>query len=295
VIKEVVGIQGSLGAFHEAAATQMLGAGVEIAYIPTFEALFDALHKQEIGSAVTAIANVNVGFIDEPHEELVENGSRYWIADETYVPVAHQLLGLPGASIDDIKAVHTMGPAFQQCTHSLHRLLPDVIRIEEEDTARSAEIVGRLADPSHAAIASTRAGELNGLAIIKGDLQDNGRNITRFLHIKLRSSGKVKLTGMENKTTILLDIPDIKGSLFKALGAFWLARINISMLHSSFVEDSDFNERFFMEFDAGLGSRQSKIALRLLRRLGCKATVLGSYVKQPLPNGITGKVTESVN
>lgn len=282
---ETVGIQGSPGAFHEQAAHQMLGADVKISYIPTFENLFAALRAQEIGSAVAAIANVNIGFIDEPHEELVTNGNDYWIAGETYVPVAHHLLGIPGASIDQIRVVHTMLPAFQQTTHTLHSLLPDAVRIEEEDTALSAEIVRSLGEPTHAAIASAKAGEINGLTVLKADIQDNYKNVTRFLHLRLRNEGGRLLDGDEDKTTLLLDMPDKKGSLFKALFPFWAARINISTLHSSFVEDSDFDERFFMEFDAGLGSPRTKITLSALKKLGCKVTLLGSYKKQPIPNG----------
>lgn len=284
---ELIGIQGSKGAFHEQAAWQMFGADAGIAYIPTFEELFAALRERQIRKAVTAIASLNVGFIDEPHEELVENGKDYWISGETYVPVKLQLLGPRGATLESVNEVHTMAPAWQQCTHTMHHLLPNAKRVEEEDTAASAELVRDMNDITHAAIASQRAGELNGLTVVRDNVQDMARNVTRFLALELREDKDSRIEGIEDKTTVLLDMPDKRGALFKALGPFWLTRINISTLHSSFVEDSDFNERFFMEFDAGIKERRTRLTMNLLRKLGCELTVLGSYERHPIPDRIT--------
>ena len=274
-----VGIQGSRGAYHEIAAKQMYGNDVDIVYINTFEELFNALNKGKIDTAVVAIANIQVGFIDEPHKELLNNGNKYWINGETYVAVAHQLLGIPGTKLTDVKVIHSMAPALQQSIHTLKHLLPDADIVEEEDTAISAEIVKKMGDKSHVAVASKIAGEINNLEVIKANVQDRKKNITRFLSLKRIEA---KSYSHANKTTILLETPNQRGALFKALFAFWLSRINLSTLHSSFIEDSDFNEKFFLEFDAGINRYNSRILIWLLRCFGHKVNVLGSYKSESI-------------
>lgn len=282
--QRLVGIQGSPGAFHEEAAWQLF-EGVNIVYLPTFDDLFEALYNKKIELAVAAISNVSIGFIDAPHEELVEKGGdKLWITGETYVTVEHQLLGIPSSKLSDIKYVHSMAPALQQCTHSLHALIPGVTIIEEEDTAISAEIVHELNDIAHAAIASKRAGELNSLVVLQSNVQDKIKNVTRFLSLARREYRESCLNGEEDKTTILLDIPDKAGSLHLASKPFFETNTNISILHSSFVPDSNFTERFYLEFDAGINSDQGKRILNELDHLGCGVTILGSYKAQLLPD-----------
>jgi prephenate dehydratase len=76
---------------------------------------------------------------------------------------------------------------------------------------------------------------------------------------------------------MLLDVPERQGALFKSLAPFWLTGTNITTLHSSFVEESDFTERFFIEFEAGVQARKTKFILAALRKLGAETTILGSY------------------
>jgi len=279
-MKERIGIQGSRGAFHEIAAIQLFGKKQQIVYIDTFEKLFSDLNSGLIDKAVVAIANIQVGFIDEPHKELIANSSKYWISGETYVAVAHQLLALPGTKLSQIKHIHSMAPAIQQCAHTLRHLLPNAELIEEADTALSAELVSKLKSPSHAAVASRRAGEINGLQVISANVQDRKKNITRFLVLEARSDQIENRSSETDKTTMLLETPNKKGSLFKALLIFWMNRINITTLHSSFVEDSDFNEKFYIEYDAGIWRKKSKLLIKLLTLLGNKVTISGSYTSE---------------
>jgi len=57
-------------------------------------------------------------------------------------------------------------------------------------------------------------------------------------------------------------------------------RINITTLHSSFVEDSDFNEKFYIEYDTGIWRKKSKLLIKLLTLLGNKVTISGSYTSE---------------
>lgn len=280
---ERIGIQGYAGANHEIAARQLYGDDIELEYIKTFEELFADLRTNKIGRAVVAFSNTTIeeAFIKAPHRELLTHGDDYWLTDKTEVQVRHQLLGLPGTKLSNVQSVHSMGVALEQCEHTLHRLLPDAQLIFEDDTALSAELVRQTGDKTRAAVATSLAGELRGLDVIAADIHDDSLNMTSFYGWSLRDQGLARMTGEENKTLLLMKVPDVgaAGSLRKALGAFEDQAVNIADLHSISIPGSGMRRKqFLIEADSGFDSERMKEALQSLESIGCKADLLGSWV-----------------
>lgn len=275
------GIQGGPGSFHEEAAL-LLGGNLEsMAYIDTHDELFRDLRTGKVGSAVTAIANNRFGYIPDPFNQLVSGD--FVITAETYVRVEHQLLGLEGAVVGDIREVHSQAPALGQCGMFLHspEVRHDIRRVEQEDTAGSALLVAQWGDPTKAAIASRRAGELHGLSVLREKIQDDPDNITRFLQLEKRNG---QTYGPDtNKSTILLETGQEPGSLLDALIPFKVEGVNIEQLQSSSIPNSPFSMRFFLEFDAGVLDPRTKRILGFLQRKDFLVTNLGSYHKVDVP------------
>ena len=63
------------------------------------------------------IENSTAGFVITNYDLL----SRYdnYIVGEIYVPVDHVLLGVPGASVSDVKTVYSHNQALMQCSEYL--------------------------------------------------------------------------------------------------------------------------------------------------------------------------------
>src|SRR5690606_14545886 len=101
----------------------------------------------------------------------------------------------------------------------------------------------------------SEAGELHGLVVIEENIQDDTNNITRFLVI---SNDHINSESTNNKTSIILETSNKPGSLADALMEFKIADINIDLLHSSFVANSNFTMKFFLEYDAAWQSDKSK-------------------------------------
>lgn len=279
-------IQGDPGSYHEQAAwqyMQALGCGNrQIIYQQNFTDVFASVQSGTCDGAIVAIANNSVGYIHEPYKTLVRDaGKTYRIAGETYVRVEHQLLGVPGATLQDITHVHSQAPAIGQCEEFLQSALPHAHVEEEADTAISAQHVASRGKKTHAAIASRRAGELNGLVPIKENIQDDKDNITRFLGI-VRVAGHASIEGA-NKLTALLTTKEQPGSLASALSLFGDRRIGISSLQSLYIPNSAFRMRFWMDVDAGEYDPRLDEARRGLGTLGCDFTVLGSYIADEVP------------
>lgn len=277
---------GGPGSFHHIAALELHGADASIEYFGTPSQVLDRLSSDKIDRAVLAVANNSAGYVqDLVHHLTSPEGELYWIDAETYLPVQHQLLGLPGVKLSDIRTVHSHRAAFGQCTALLEGSLAETERVEQNDTATAAMIVGQRGDPTQAAIASQVAAEIHGLNIVLPNIQDSESNITRFLGLTKRENGGIT-TSDDDKTTMILRTRQKPGSLRKALAPFDNAKINIALLQSRIISGSQFNMDFWLEFEAGLAERRTQKVLRRLGAIGCSATLLGSYRKAPIPETV---------
>jgi prephenate dehydratase len=105
---------------------------------------------------------------------------------EHALPVHLALLGLPGATVKDVRFVLSHPVALKQCTKWLwaHRLISVT---EAHDTAGAARMVAIRRDPSVAAIAASWAAEPYGLVVLADRLEDRPDNATRFVLVRRRS------------------------------------------------------------------------------------------------------------
>lgn len=280
--KLVVGIQGTHGSYHEQVAQNYFGEDASITYLHTFKDVFIALESEEITHAVVAIANNRYGFVPNAFSEFMRRTDKISIVGEDYLAVRHQLLALPGATLETITEVHSQPAAIGQCNTFLSKTLPDAELIEEDDTARSAELVSKSGQLQKAAIASKKAGELYGLVPVAENIQDDTENTTRFLIVQKASLRTIPMEN-GNKTTALLKTSQKPGSLVDALLPFKEQEVNISTLHSSFLPNTSFEMQFFIEFDANMSDISMKKVSAQLGTVGADLTVLGSYTSKP-PN-----------
>ena len=101
------------------------------------------------------------------------------IYSEYFQKIEHNLLGLPGTKITDVKDVYSHAQALSQCSNFIksHKLLEHV----RADTAGSAKMVADNKIKSKAAIASSLSAKTYKLEIIKKNIENDKGNLTRFL------------------------------------------------------------------------------------------------------------------
>lgn len=275
-----VALQGQKGSFHELVALQYYPDDTELLYCETFKEVFDRLDSGEAAEAVVAIANNRYGFVPGSFSQLMQRRRHIAIVGEFYLAVKHQLIGLPGATLSDIKEVHSMSVAIGQCESFLETKLANALLVEEQDTAYSAELIAKQGDKSHAAIASKEAADLYGLSVIHSDIQDDPSNITRFYIVTKRTEEEdIPHTKDANKTTAILQTHQSAGSLVDALLPFKKLGINITTLHSSFLPNTGFDMHFLIEFDLSLDDERATLLLTTLEKAGARLESLGSYGK----------------
>src|SRR5437764_4401870 len=219
-----IAYQGELGAFSEAAA-RLLHAGADLLPCRSFEEVFGAVDAGPAGYGVLPIENSIGGSIHRNYDLLLEH--QLPIVSEVELPVVHQLLAMPGATLDGLRRIYSHPQALAQCERFL-RTLTNVEIVATYDTAGSAKMVADAGLPDAGAIASARAGEVFGLTSLAASVQDFDDNITRFLVV-----GAAPLPNrVADKTSIVFTLPNEPGSLFKALSVFALRGISLTKLES---------------------------------------------------------------
>jgi prephenate dehydratase len=276
---KTVAIQGQAGSFHEMAAQKYFGDSFKPVFCETFEDTFAKLLGHEVDYTLTAVGNSRYGDIQKVYDILIQNHlntqtDQLWIRGEVYLIIEQCLLGTKGAELNSIKSVHSQAPALGQCQQFLHQHLPHAQLIDETDTAKSAELVGGMQDPAHAAIASRQAAQLHDLKIIEAGVQDDKTNTTRFVVIEHHGKEQEEAT---NKTSLLLRTTHQPGSLARALTLFGEANLNLSYLQSVPIPSQPFQYRFYIDIEAGANDERFVKIHEQLADAGYELDILGSY------------------
>jgi prephenate dehydratase len=238
-----IAFQGEPGAFSHAAASNVF-PGEEAVGCVTFEETINAVQTGKADFAVVPVENSLYGRITDIHHLLPESG--LYIIGETYLRVEMTLLGVPGATLADIKAVQSLSVALGQCRKFISS--NGFRTINAVDTAGSAREVAQKADKSVAAIASRFAGEIYGLSVLASNIEDADHNTTRFLVLSPTpqeapaNNGKVK-------TTFVFRVRNVPAALYKAMGGFATNGVNMTKLESYMVGGAFTATQFYADIE----------------------------------------------
>jgi prephenate dehydratase len=266
-----VAFQGEPGAYSEAALFEYFGSKAVAVGKARFEDVFDAVDSGACQLGFIPIENSLAGSIHRNYDLLREHSLH--IIGETTLRVRHCLIAAPGASMDKITKVISHPQALDQCRGFLDRWEGGVKVEQVYDTAGAVKQLAETRNQTTAAIASRRAAELYGMSILMEGIEDDEANFTRFLVL----SPEPVDPGKDAKTSILVCLKNLPGSLFKALSVFALRDIDLSKLESRPLIGQPGEYQFYVDF---AGSTKDQKVIRALNHLEEYATllrVLGSY------------------
>ncbi len=235
------------------------------------------------------IENSVAGRVADIHHLLPE--SDLYIVGEDFERIRHQLLGLPGAKIDDLKAVLSHTHALGQCRNVIREL--GLVAVREADTAGSARIVKEQGDKTQAAIASKLAAEIYGLEILKADIEDAAHNTTRFVVLASEPDDAEPDSGPVI-TTFIFRVRNVPAALYKALGGFATNGVNMTKLESYQLEGSFNATMFHADIEGHPNDRHVSLALEELSFFSSEVKVLGTYPASPFRQELAAALTPSV-
>ena len=192
------------------------------------------------------------------------------IFSEIIIPINQNLIVNPDTEMEDIEDVYSHAQAIAQCQGfiSKNKIQPHYA----VSTARAAkDIVGH---KSKAAIGNVKSAELYNLKILKANIQDMDNNETRFVVL---SNKEHEITG-KDKTSIIFSIyEDRPGGLYKILGIFQKADINLTKIESRPSKKGLGKYLFFVDFE---GHKDDEVIQKIINEISENTyflKVLGSY------------------
>ena len=266
--------QGSRGAFSEDAALNLLTAQAKLLPRETLEDVFKAVSRGEARFGVIPIENTLAGTIHRSYDLLFEHELK--IVGETIRRIQHALIAIPGVPLEDIRKALSHPVALAQCEH-FFRKHPTIEQISVYDTAGAVENIMRQGLKDSAAVASRRAAEVYGGAILADSIQDHAENYTRFLLITPASAPEPKSVSTEYRTTLVFSVANVPGVLYKSLRAFAERGVDLSKIESRPLRGSPFEYLFYLDILGKADSELVSEALGELRSQAQSVRVLGTY------------------
>lgn len=270
-----IAIQGVRGSFHHQVAIQNFGENIEIIPFTTFESLAKTVSNGGADWGVMAIENSIAGAI-LPNYELID---RYElnIRDEYYLPIAHQLMALPGQTISDIQEVRSHPMALLQCKQFFAKH-HHIQQYDDTDTAAVAMKIAAEKIPRQAAIASEIAAEIYGLEIIAKDIQTIKDNFTRFIILEQKKSTP---TQIPNKASFKVTIHNKKGGLAQLLTMLSVKGLDLSKIQSIPVIEKPWEYSFFIDAQF-TDYKQFEEAMKLVNQDFGQVKIVGEYTSKKL-------------
>ena len=266
-----IAYQGVAGAYSHIASMTVY-PGQEYLPCDTFEKAMKLVSEGEADLAMIPVENSNAGRVSDVHFLLPQTGLH--IIGEFFLPINHQLLGLPGTKLADVKSASSHPQALAQCSEFLKRHgIKPTARI---DTALSCQDVLKFQDKSIAAIASKLAGEIYGLDVVAPNVENARNNTTRFL-IVAREPEIPEDDGGAFITSFIFKAKNIPAALYKALGGFATNGINITKLESYLLEGKFVSAQFYAEIESHPSRKAFQNAFDELKFFSESIHVLGTY------------------
>ncbi len=270
---KIIAFQGAPGAYSDLSCRKVF-PDLQTLPCASFDMAFSAVEKGEADLAMIPIDNTIAGRVADVHA-LMPNHDLF-IVGEHFQPVHHNLLGVKGTTLDDIKVVHSHVHALPQC-RNLFKTLDAEPRVHA-DTAGAAAEVARVGDKTHAAIASSLAAEIYDLDILKDNIEDESHNTTRFLILSLDPD--VPPIDAPTISSLIFDVRNIPAALYKALGGFATNGLSLTKLESYVDEHFDVAQ-FYCEVVGHPDSQAFQLALEELGFYANEVRFLGAYPAHP--------------
>ena len=264
----VIACLGPEGSFSHL-LTQMRFPGTAVHLLGSVGEVFDhlAVHPEALG--VVPIENSSGGFIIDTVDRLVDERCALYIKEELTLDVKLALLGRTG---QPVRTIHSHAMPFFHGDEWLKANYPEAKRVVEASTAKAAERAA--AQEGAAAIGPQQNAVRHGLDILHFPIAGEVPNITQFFLLGHEANPEA-LTN--NRTALVVELPDRAGSLCRFLTPLSEAAVNMKRLESRPIRGQPNQYRFYIEIEGSPADPKVVAALEQTRTEGAVIRSVGSY------------------
>ena len=270
--------QGNEGAYSQLAAVEVFPKAETIS-CKTFEDCFKKCEENDSLKSIIPIENSIAGRVADI--QYLMNKYKLQIYAEHFHKVSHNLLAKPGTKIKNLKYIRSHSQAISQCQKIINEYNLDPIIAA--DTAGSAKFISENLVDSEATIATTLAAKIYKLENLKNNIEDDKKNVTRFL-IMGKKIQHPEFNDGKYITSCIFKVKDKPAALYKCLGGFATNDVSLSKLES-FSDQSSFEQYLFL-CDI-VGHIEDPKVQKSLEELGfhtISLEILGVYEASPFRN-----------
>ncbi|MCF7942561.1 MAG: 3-deoxy-7-phosphoheptulonate synthase [Spirochaetia bacterium] len=238
--------QGVPGAYSELAINRFFDGDITSLPCKGFKDVFSAVMHGDAAFGVIPVENSLAGTIND-NFDLLTSHPDIVVVGEQQIRIVHNLIGLDGASVDQVRKVYSHPQGLAQCAEYLDSY-PQIEQVPFFDTAGAVAYVKEQQNPEYAAIAGAQAAAHYGLKIMKEGVETNPRNYTRFYIITRDVYAKELVPNKDpNRAVMIFSTPDKPGALFSALQILAAHGLNMKKLESRPILGKPWEYMFFVE------------------------------------------------
>jgi len=266
--RPVVAFLGPVGTFSEQAVYQQFGHSVEGQPCNSIDEVFRATEAGTAEFGVVPVENSAEGAVNRTLDLLLQ--TTLTISGEVSIPVHHSLMTRSG-SMQGVERICAHAQALAQCQGWLNQNHPTVRRQAVVSNGEAARLASE--DPTVAAIAGEIAGQHYGLQVVKGHVQDDPHNRTRFAVIgRLRTAQSDR-----DQTSLVLSVPNKAGAVYKLLAPLAAHGVSMTRFESRPARMGAWEYYFYVDIEGHAEDAKVARALAELKENAAFFKVLGSY------------------
>jgi chorismate mutase/prephenate dehydratase len=259
---------GPVGTFSEQAVHQQFGHSVEALACASIDEVFRACEAGTADFGVVPVENSSEGAIGRTLDLLLQ--TPLTINGEVAIAVRHSLMTRTGL-MDGVNVICAHSQALAQCQIWLNNNYPQLERRAVSSNAEAARMARE--DSSVAANAGVRAGVPYGRGVVKGNIQDDPHNRTRFAVIGQHAVGP----SGKDRTSLALAVPNKAGAVYTLLAPLSQHGVSMTRFESRPARTGTWEYYFDVDSDGHVQTPAVARALADLQGNAAFFKVLGSY------------------
>jgi 3-deoxy-7-phosphoheptulonate synthase len=267
-----VAFQGVRGAYSETAIQRFFGDETTALPCESFGGVFEKVLAGEVDFGTVPMENSLAGTIHEVIDLLLQYRD-IQVVGEQKIRIVHNLISVPGASIESIRKVYSHPQGLAQCARFFGKY-PHMEKVPFFDTAGAVAYVAEQNNPNLAAIAGKEAARVYGLSILKEGIESNPHNYTRFFVIDRSEQGPFR---KPNRAALVFTTRDEPGALYTVLKILAERGLNMKKLESRPIQGKPWQYMFFVAVDIPKEEDALDRGLRALKEGAGDVRLLGRY------------------
>ncbi len=262
-----VAFLGPKDTFSHMAALRVFGYSADYHPLPSFADIFTEVERGRIDYGIVPVESSMGGSVSDTLDRFIHSDLK--IINEVLLHISQNIMAR--CTLDKVTKIYSKDNALLQCRNWIRGNLPKAELVEVSSTAEAARRATE--EEGVAAIASRLAADTYNLDLLAERIEDAAHNYTRFLVI---GQQMVKPTG-DDKTSLMLQIKDKPGALYKLLLPFQENNISLTRIESRPSQKKAWEYVFFIDI---LGHAEDPEIKEVLGHLGEQVDglkILGSF------------------